>query len=180
MIMTSSSWLYYIGETTRQQQSLRTACDTLTAALEQADLKIDPSERYSFSKEVSSLREAAHGDHFILSVLDSIPQEAVSSENGIQSEAGLQQRFRKVKKICKKVALVPEVGGGLGTYALSYLHSFLAINVWRYSSAVEYGRDPMDMDTFELLHYADNSLRHGNVEEAIKFDKLSYWRAKGE
>ena len=101
-------------------------------------------------------------------MLDSIPHEAVSSENGIQSEAGLQQRFRKVKKICKKVALVPEVGGGLGTYALSYLHSFLAINVWRYSSAVEYGRDPTDMDTFELLHYAENSLRQGNVEEAIK------------
>lgn len=161
--------MHITGERTRQQQSLRTACDTLSGALEQADLNQDPDERYSFTREISSLREVAHGDHFILAVLDSIPQEAANSEPGIQSEAGLQQRFRKVKQICKHVALVPETGGGLGTYALSYLRSFLTFDMWKHSSAVDSQVDPMDMDTFELLQCAEILLHQGNMEGAIKF-----------
>lgn len=147
---------------------MRTACDALITALEQADLNIDPCERHSFRQEVSSLREAAEQDHFLLAMLDSIPQEAINSEHGIQSEAGLRQRFSKVKKICKQVALVPEAGGGLGTYALSYLNSFLAIDVWKRGSTVDH-KDPVDMDTFELLQRADHLLQKGNMERAISF-----------
>lgn len=129
---------------------------------------MDPDERYSFKKEISSLREAASGDHFILAVLDSIPQEAISNEKGIQSESGLLRRFKKVKQICKRVALVPDVGGGLGTYALSYLHSLLVIDVWKHRGAAEVQEDPADMDTFDLLHHADSLLRGGDMEGAIR------------
>lgn len=162
-------YIYCAGEKTRQQQSLRTACDALSAMLEQADLKMDPNERYSFAKEISSLREAACGDCFILSVLDSIPLEAVNNEQGIQSEAGLLQRFERVKQICKRVALVPDVGGGLGTYTLSYLHSFLAIDVWKHRNAADLQKERPDLDTFDLVQQADNLLRKGDMEGAIRF-----------
>ena len=157
----------FTGVKIHQQQSLWTACDTLCAALEQANIEVDPYERYSFAKEIASLREAAHEDSFILAVLDCIPKEAVN-RSGVQSEAGLQQRFKKVKQTCKRVALVPQVGGGLGTYALSYLHSLLAIDVWKRSNSTHLQRDPTDMDTFELLQHADHLLQCGRLEGAIQ------------
>ena len=113
-------------------------------------------------KETVSLQEAAHGDYFILAVLDSIPQEAVNNKHGIQSEAGLQQRFKKVKQVCKQVALIPETGGGLGTYAVSYLHYMLTLN------RVDSEKYPVDMDTFELLQVADVLIEQGNIEGAIR------------
>ena len=115
-------------------------------------------------KEIVSLREAAHGDFFILAVLDSIPREAVDSEHGIQSEAGLQQQFKKVKRICKQTALVPETGGGLGTYALSYLHYMVTFDLWKHVDSQKY---PVNMDTFELLQVADVLIEEGNMEGAI-------------
>lgn len=165
MVCTLCIYYYHTGEKTSQQQSLRTACDTLSAALEQADLTTDPNQRYSFMKEIVSLQKAAYGDHFILAVLDSIPREAVNSEYGIQSEAGLQQRFKKVKRVCKQIALVPETGGGLGTYVLSYLHYLVTFDLWKHVNSQNY---PGNMDTFELLQVADVLLEEGNIEGAIR------------
>lgn len=153
---------YYLAdERTRQQQSLQTACDTFCGSLEQADLITDPNGYYSYMKEMVSLQKAAHGDYFILAVLDSIPQEVVN-KRGIQSEAGLQQRFKKVKRVCKQVALIPETGGGLGSYAVSYLHCMLSF------SHVDGEKYPVDMDTFELLQLAEVLVEQGNIEGAIR------------
>ena len=98
-------------------------------------------------------------------MLDSIPAEATSGE-GIQSEAGLKERFDRVKKICRRVALVPETGAGLGTYALSYLQSLLTLNVWG-TGREDIVTAPEDMDTFELLHQAEIRLHRGDLEEAV-------------
>ena len=155
----------HVGERTRQQQSLWTVCDTLIGALEQADVITDPNGCYSFVKKIVSLREVAHGDYFILAVLGSIPQEAVDNKYGIHSEAGLRQRFKKVKQVCKQVALIPETGGGLGTYALSYLHSMFTFDLWHH---VNSKKNPVDMDTFELIQTADALLKQGNMEGAVR------------
>lgn len=156
---------YCTGEKTRQQQGLRTACDTLNGALEQADLNTDPKERYSFMKEVVALQEAARSDYFILAVLESIPHEAVTHGLGIQSEAGLLQRFKKVKRVCRQVSLVPAAGGGLGTYSLSYIHSLLTFDLLKYASSPKH---PADMDTSELLQAANAHLEQGDMEGAIR------------
>ena len=154
----------YAGETTQRQQGLRTACDALNTALQRANSNPDPTEYYSFASEIAAVREASKGDHFILSMLDSIPRAALS---GIQSEAGLKERFRKVKRICRRVALVPETGGGVGTYILSFIQSLLTISAWT-STAVE-GVTPSDkMDTFDLLSQAGVQLRRSNLEGAVR------------
>ena len=98
-------------------------------------------------------------------MLDSIPQEARDG-GGIQSEASLKERFRKVKRICKRVALVPETGGGLGTYALSYLQSLLTLNIWS-SYVIDTETNPAKMDTFQLLHQAEAYLHYGELEKAV-------------
>lgn len=159
--------LLFSGEATRQQQSIRNACDTLIGALEQANTNPEPSERYIFSKELLYLREAARGDKFILSTLDSIPRQATSAAvGGIQSEAGLKERFRKVYRVCKRVALVPETGGGLGTYALSYVQSLLVFNI-QTNGRVQPGQDLSKLDTFDLLNLANMSMKRGDMESAV-------------
>ena len=154
----------HIGETTRRQQALRTACDSLYTALQRANSNPDPTEYYSFASEIAAVRQASQGDHFILSMLDSIPQAAF---NGLQSEAGLKERFRKVKRICRRVALVPESGGGIGTYVLSFIQSLLTISAWT-STAVGRVTPSNKMDTFDLLNQADVQLSRSNLEGAVQ------------
>lgn len=69
-------------------------------------------------------------------------------------------------RICKRVALVPETGGGLGTYALSYLQSLLVFNILG-SSKVQSEQDLSKLDTFELLNLANMSIKRGDVESAV-------------
>ncbi len=150
------------GELTRHQQIIRNACDTLSGALDQANAY--PDDRFTISKEIASLRKAARGDNFVLSVIESIPKQASSeSAIGIQSESGLQERFQKVYRISKRVSLVPENGGGLGTYALSYLQSLLVFNL----RGVKETKDIDLLDTFELLCLANSSVQKGDLEKAV-------------
>ncbi len=158
------------GEITRHQQNLRAACDSLNSALHLANSNPDQDQRYLLGNEVASLREAAKEDRFVLSILDTIPQEAVTVGGGLQSEAGLMERFKKVKRICKRVSLVPQSGGGLGTYALSYLQSLLVIKTSRLAPyIVDSKTDPSEMDNFELLQQADTRLHQGELREAVEY-----------
>lgn len=152
---------------------MRAACDSLHSALQSASANPNPTERYSLTQEVDDLREAAKDDPFIVALLDSLPASATVGE-GIQCEGGLRERFVKVKRMCRRVALVPETGGGLGTYALSYLQSILIMS-WRFVGRVGSGdedHDPHKMDTFEILECADVLLRQGDLEQAVRYMNL--------
>ena len=152
---------------------MRAACDSLHTALQSASASPDPTERYSLTHEVGTLREAAKDDPFIVAMLDSLPASATAG-GGIQCEGGLKERFVKVKRMCRRVALVPETGRGLGTYALSYLQSVLIMS-WRFVGRVGSERedhDPHKMDTFEILECADALLRQGDLEQAVRYMNL--------
>ena len=151
------------GETTRQQQGLRATCDTLLAAMDRANANPDPREHFSFSAEVAALAASAGPDHFIAPLLASLPREALGPQ-GLQSEAGLRERFRKVKRICRRVALVPAGGAGLAVYALSYLQSLLMLSVWPANA----DSASSDTDIFTVLVRADTCLSRGELERAIR------------
>lgn len=136
--------------------------------LEQLNLRYDVSDRYTISTEVEQLRRAARGDPFITIVLNSIPSQATGRE-GIQTEGSLKERFSKVKYICRKVALVPESGGGLGTYALSYIQSFLTITAWLGRVPEQDDADPTQLHTYDLLRRADTKLKRGDLEGAVHY-----------
>ena len=153
------------GETTRRQQSVRTACDALTSAIVAADTNADPMEKHSIASQVSVLLQTAKQDKFITTILSAIPDEALSE--GISSEAGLRARFKHVRKICQRVALVPEEGAGLGTYLLSFLQSLLTIDMV-HARMVDSQASSVYMDTFELLRAADNSIQQGQLERAVR------------
>lgn len=152
------------GERTLHLQTLRNSCDTLTGALERANH--DPTDRHTIGREVDSLRRAAGEDPFIITVLDSIPSQAVSGV-GIQSEASLEERFVKVKRVSKRVALVPESGGGIGTYALSYIQSLLTIHGWLHDVSAD--KEPSDMHAYDLLRLADGCMKKGDLEGVVYY-----------
>lgn len=155
------------GEKTLQWQTLRNSCDGLIHGLEWVNLEADAGKRYTIATELTSLHSAAGEDPFIPTVLDSIPSQAIGRGTGIQSEPGLRERFNKVKRICKRVAMVPETGAGLGTYAISYMQSILTMRT-RLSEIPE-DVDPTKLHTYDLLHLADVHQRKGDLEGAVHY-----------
>lgn len=164
--------LVHTGHETKRQQGVRAACDSLHTALQAASANPDPDQRYSLKREVSALRDVAKDDPFILAILDSLPAHAVSVA-GIQGEGGLRERFAKVKRICRRVALVPERGGGMGTYALSYLQSMLIVS-WRFVGRIrgEGETEDRDLDPFAILERAETCMRQGDIESAVRYVNL--------
>lgn len=144
---------------------MHNSCDTLSSALDNAKFG-DATDRYTIGTEVDSLRRAAASDLFVATVLDSIPSQAVSGE-GLQPEASLRERFVKVKHVCRRVALVPETGGGLGTYAVSFVQSMLTVRPWL--SKIPTDVDPSGLAAYDLLHLADDRLRKGDLEGAVYY-----------
>lgn len=155
---------------------MKAACDSLHSALKSASTSADPDEHFSFQREVATLRDAARDDPFVLVVLNSLPTAAVSpGGGGIQGEGGLKERFVKVKRVCRRVALVPEGGEGVGSYALSYLQSMLTVSwpfVGRVARSREEDGDLEKLDTFEILERADTCLRQGDLDLAVRYVNL--------
>ena len=150
---------------------MRAACDSLHTALQTASASCDPDQHYSLQREVTVLRDAAKDDPFILAILDTLPAHALSPGGGIQGEGGLKERFAKVKRICRRVALVPERGGGLGTYALSYLQSLLIVS-WRFVGRIARNVEDEDLNTFAILERADACMRQGDMDLAVRYMNL--------
>lgn len=155
------------GEKTVKLQTLRNSCDALVGVLDSANQEYELTKRYNVATEVRALRQAADRDPFIATVLDSIPSLAVDGM-GIQSETRLKERFVKVKRICKRVALVTASGGGLGTYAVSYLQSLLTLHAWLPEETLA-DADLSKLHAYNLLHLADAQLKKGDLEGAVHY-----------
>jgi mitofilin len=153
-------------DSSRRQKSVKAASDVLVTALVNINKDSDPLAKHSITQEISNLSEVAKDDPFIQTIISSLPQEALSK--GISSEIGLKKRFERVKKICSRVALVPEEGGGLGMYLLSYLQSLLTIDMF-HPKMIDLSRhDPQESSTFQLLYQAKVHLDSNDVETAVR------------
>lgn len=157
---------FVVGESTRIQQSVRAASDTLINTLVIANTDPSPYSKHKIANEVSSLTEVAQDDKFITTILSAIPEEVLAE--GFSSEAGLKTRFEQVKRVCYRVALVPEEGGGLGTYLLSFIQSLLTIDMVHPKMADLSVTTPKSMSTFALLRQAKTYLDHGDLETAVR------------
>jgi len=87
---------------------------------------------------------------------------------GVYTEDNLKERFTKVKRVAKRVALIDETGGSLFKFFLSYMQSFFMIN----SVNAKNEQDEVDiaeMDTFQILNHAQYWLEKGDLELALRF-----------
>ncbi|KAF5398923.1 MICOS complex subunit MIC60 [Paragonimus heterotremus] len=167
----------------KETQALWIACEALASCL----LSTTPTVMEQLGKPAANttgplkdfleaIKDATSTDNhpLVLTILDCLPPEV--SQNGIWIERGLKERFEKVYKVCRRVALVDEVGGSLYTYALSWLQSVLMLDVFvqKYLSHIPWlktsihepllagdselvGR-PDELDTFSLLCAAKSAL----------------------
>ena len=88
-------------------------------------------------------------------VITGIPTEAC--ERGVYTEDAMRERFLKVERRARRLALVPEEGATLPLYVLSYLQSMLIIRAVNPMSSSEMADEPVDisqLDTYDILERA--------------------------
>lgn len=91
----------------------------------------------------------------VATVLSGIPKEAIS--RGVYPEGAIRERFLKVERVAKRLALVPEDGGRLPLYLLSYIQSILLINNANPIPQAELADEKInfsELDTYDILQRA--------------------------
>lgn len=98
---------------------------------------------------------AAENDDLVKAVINGIPKEA--RERGVFPEDALRERFLKVEKVARTLALVPEEGSALPIHILSYLQSLLLIKAASPIPQSELNDEKVDfskLNTNEILQRA--------------------------
>lgn len=113
--------------------------------------------RFDFAKAVLYLLIFSYllpgnDDALVGAVLESIPEEART--RGVFPEIAIRERFLKVEKTARKLALVPDGGSSLPRYFMSYLQSFLLFRSDNPIPSGELDDQPVDiskLDTYDIL-----------------------------
>lgn len=116
--------------------------------------------------EFMAILDAGSNHPFVNAVLETIPNEAI--KRGVWTEKELFNRFDKVHKVCRRVALVDETGGTLFNFFLSYLQSLFVFTTAKPFSSTD-KVDVNQLDTFVILDNAKYHLEQGDLETALRF-----------
>jgi len=154
-----------------EAEKLWLACTTLSQAVKEgtADAATWEERAKPLAKIVKDVKSASGADDkFVSTVLNSIP--SVALERGVYTEDSLKERFVKVEKLAKKVALIGDDGGSLFKFGLSYLQSLLLVNTTeRTPSLADVELDTEQLSTQELVCQARFSIDRGNFVQALQF-----------
>lgn len=115
--------------------------------------------------EMISVLQLGERNETLTEIVNSIPEEAALF--GVIPEKHLINRFKHVKRECKKVAMVSE-GDSLGMYALSYIKSLFVFSRW-YLRNAEGEIDLDELSSYEILSKAEYFTQQGDLETAAKF-----------
>lgn len=152
----------------RTAQELWLACVALSGAIrlgkegaESWEAQIKPLD-----KEIFAVVETGANHPLVNAVIESIPEEAY--KRGVWTEDGLRARFKKVRRVCKRVSMIDETGGTLFKYFISYIQSFFIFDsVYAKSESDEVDLDKLD--TFAILAHAQYWVDKGDLELALRF-----------
>ncbi|KAJ6638910.1 MICOS complex subunit Mic60 [Pseudolycoriella hygida] len=157
-----------------QAQSLWSACQALWASVKSGEpgtpwqLKLRP-----LASEVSSISKAAEGDELVTVVLKGVPEKART--RGVYPEDALRERFVKVEKLARQLALVPAEGARLPIYLLSFIQAIFIIRPSNPITEAELNDEPIDFsqfDTYDILNRAKYWIERGNLTQALKYMNL--------
>ena len=99
-------------------------------------------------------------------MINSIPEEA--SWAGVSTPEALLDRFHRVRKVCRRVAMVDETGATLFQYLLSFIQSALVGNRSKAFSD-EDEIDLSQLNAFVILDNASHAIDRGDLEQAVKY-----------
>lgn len=155
----------------KEAQELWLACVALNGAIRTGNEDGETWEEQlkPLEKEVDTVFFAAKNNPFVCLVLDSIPEKAL--KRGVYTEENLKEKFKKVNRIARKVALIDETGGSLMKFFLSYLQSFFVFSTV-YAKEVGDSVNVDDLDTFQICSHAKYWLEKNDIEQALKFMNL--------
>lgn len=152
----------------RKAQQLWLACVALNKALMHGiedidvwELKIKP-----LANEIAAVSDAAGNHPYVKSIVKSIPE--VSYKRGVWTDDSLIERFNKVHRVCRRVAMIDETGGGLGKYFLSYIQSFFIFE----SVYARVTSDEVELDklsTYQILANAKYWMDRDDLEMAVRY-----------
>ncbi|KAH8256479.1 hypothetical protein KR032_010911 [Drosophila birchii] len=160
--------------TANQAQGLWAACQALWASVRSATPGVHYSEKLRpLKNEINAIAKVAKGDDLVAAVLQSMPQEA--QERGVYPEDALRERFLNVERVARRLALVPEEGGSLPIYFLSYLQSLFIMRPDNPISKDELENKPFDyskLDTYDILNRARYHVDRSDFLQALKYLNL--------
>lgn len=159
----------------QRAQALWSACISLWNSVKYGDPTVSWDKRIRpLEKEIKAIgTAAAEGDKLVLTVLKTIPEEV--KQRGVYPEDALRERFLKVEKMARRLALVPGDGARLPTYILSYLQSMFIVSQDSAISKEELHDQEIDfskLDTYDILNRARYWLDHGNIGQSLKYMNL--------
>lgn len=94
-------------------------------------------------------------------MISAIPK--IAMERGVYPEDALRERFLKVEKVARQLALVPEGGGRLPLHVLSLFHSILLLKAASPIPQAELDDEAVDFGNFstnDILQRARYSLTY--------------------
>lgn len=157
-----------------QSQALWSACSALWSTLNSADFKQAWQKQLRpLKNEVEAVRKASEKDELVNIILDTLPEKAKA--RGVYPENAIRERFIKVERLARQLALVPEKDASIVTYVLSYLQSVLIIQPKELISQAELNNEPIDiskLSTFEILDRTRYCVDRGNFTQALRYANL--------
>lgn len=145
-------------------------CQSLKDALKCSGAKGPLPLKEKIDSVVETVNSMEGKNSLTLSVLKTIPESAL--EEGVYNEDSLLERYKKVEKICKRVALIGDKGGNLLNYISSYLQSILLIetvNIPDFELDETKKVDPSKWDTFDILARVRNALDKRDLELSLRY-----------
>ncbi|KAH8381444.1 hypothetical protein KR093_004936 [Drosophila rubida] len=157
-----------------QAQALWAACQALWASVRTATPGVHYKEKLRpLKNEINAIAKVAEGDELVTAVLNNMPKEA--QERGVFPEDALRERFLNVERIARRLALVPENGGSLPMYFLSFLQSLFIVRPDNPITRDELENKPFDynkLDTYDILNRARYHVDRGDFLQALKYLNL--------
>ncbi|XP_033232206.1 MICOS complex subunit Mic60 isoform X2 [Belonocnema kinseyi] len=156
-------------------QMLWSACQALARAVKVAPpgAPTDQAVRPLEPEIIAVSKAAPKEDPLVKAVIEGIPDEA--TKRGVFPEDALRERFLKVEKMARRLALLPEEGASLPVYLLSYLQSFLIIQTINPIPKSELEDAPIDIEslnTYDILQRARYYLDRGDFKMTLRYMNL--------
>ncbi|XP_032806140.1 MICOS complex subunit MIC60 isoform X2 [Petromyzon marinus] len=154
-------------EIAKKAHSLWLAGEALRTALAEAGPDGPDGPCVPLAKHVDAARAVLAESEFAQVVTGAVPSE--SRERGVYSLEALRHRFRSVRRLARRVALIDETRNSLYQYFLSYVQAALMLEPATLKPPAEGVAVEELGDAFRVLAYAAFCLEHGDLEQAARF-----------
>ena len=147
----------------RKAQELWLACQALGAVVSGEE---NVSITQPLGPELEAIKLAGDNHPFVNTVIGSFPAEAL--KDGIHTEESLNDRYKNLRKVCRRVAMIDETGGTLFRYFLSYLQSCFVFTSAKVISETQ-DLNEKDLSTFVLVDNAAYCIERGDLAQAVRY-----------